>query len=417
MYDYLGIRRHPIRFLFAFTEALNGRPLTTTKLSEEIDPIGDRLRSYFIHASNLHQTPPPWPKNREVAQHLGEILFLIVCYLWFSIACLLWKPITKGPRGTPSEGGETLKQYLERIRIPQRFVTHYLVPLMSSVSTCSHAEMLAFPASDIVNYKNLSTGKQHYAVCGGVSQVQERLSEGLLEDVRLGARVAEVAAKGEKGVVLRWSSIKDKRKNVQEEIFDRVVLAVSPDVAGKIFKPLDGIADKIPTAQVESSVLMPDSKLGVDGYEVVEEDSVEGVANCMHHGSNDSQAQTITLKTEFAGKASWTKALHAMPSGVVVSTCALDPSSEDSEHTLQYAKFTRTLRTPESRAAVERIMGRGPEVGEKAAPSEDSWANGKDSIWLAGAWCWDGMVLLEGCVVSAMKIADDFGVEIPWRHG
>jgi hypothetical protein len=26
------------------------------------------------------------------------------------------------------------------------------------------------------------------------------------------------------------------------------------------------------------------------------------------------------------------------------------------------------------------------------------------------------MVLLEGCVVSATRVADAFGVDVPWRH-
>ena len=35
-------------------------------------------------------------------------------------------------------------------------------------------------------------------------------------------------------------------------------------------------------------------------------------------------------------------------------------------------------------------------------------------MYLAGGWCWDGMVLLEGCIVSAMRIARDLGVDVPW---
>jgi len=417
MYDYLGIPLHPIRFLFVFSEALTARRLDASQVTgkEEFDSTGDQIRSYFIHASNLHQTPPPRPKNRSLLEQVSEILFLIICYTWFSIACALWKPITQGPLGTKREGGETFEEYLERIRIPKRFGTQYLVPLMSSVSTCSHAEMLAFPASDVVNYKRLSHGRRHYAVCGGVSQVQTILSKGM-GDVRLGARVLEVSSqRDDNGVLVRWTSAKDDSQATKGEVFNRVVLAVSPDVAGKIFQPLEGIADKIPVARVESSVITPVSKLGADGYEVVGDESVEGVAGCMHHGSTAAKAQTITFKTEFAGKKSRTEALHSMPSGVAVSTCPLAPSDIDSEHTLQRAKFTRTLRTPASRAAVEKIMGRAP-ASKIDSANEKSWTSGKDNIWLAGAWCWDGMVLLEGCVVSAMQIADDFGVSIPWRY-
>lgn len=66
---------------------------------------------------------------------------------------------------------------------------------------------------------------------------------------------------------------------------------------------------------------------------------------------------------------------------------------------------------------VERIFSRNNnssaryDNGEK---KEFSWRNGDGNVWLVGAWCWDGMVLLEGCVVSAMRVADDLGVEVPW---
>jgi len=43
------------------------------------------------------------------------------------------------------------------------------------------------------------------------------------------------------------------------------------------------------------------------------------------------------------------------------------------------------------------------------------WLNGDGNVWLVGGWCWDGMVLLEGCVISAMRVADGMGVQVPWR--
>ena len=98
-----------------------------------------------------------------------------------------------------------------------------------------------------------------------------------------------------------------------------------------------------------------------------------------------------------------TEALHAMPSGVEVRTCALKVGA------LRTAGFTRTLRTLESIATVEQIM-RGGEEGR----GEGGWTNGSGNVWLAEAWCSDGMVLLEGCVVSAMRIADEFGVFASW---
>lgn len=405
MYRHLNIPLHPIRFLFVFSEALS---MAAKGVVPEGGASDSQQRSYFVHASNLHQMPPPWPGQRGVIPHLVEIMYLIMCQFWFSVACFVIPPMT-----TESGGGESVAEYVERIWLPRRYISHYLLPLMSSVSTCTHAEILQFPASDLVNYKKLSHGQQHYAVCGGVSQVQNKLSEGL-DDLRLGSRVSLVAPKEDhSGVVVKWQAKDAADKGVfDEQVFDRVVLAVSPDVAARIFEPLASVASKIPTTQVETSVL--GLKGGYSIFEGSEKDDVS--AGCMHHGQNGSPAQTITLRTRFADKGSRTEALHAMPSGVVVSTCPLD-SHGPPKNALQYAKFTRTLRTPQSRAVVEKMMGRmypEDEDGQGYLLDECQWINGHDNVWIAGAWCWDGMVLLEGCVVSAMQVARDFGVEIPW---
>ncbi|KAF4125359.1 hypothetical protein GMORB2_4199 [Geosmithia morbida] len=382
MYRHLNVPLHPIRFLFIFSEAI---PLAAKGIptSTDGDSEGGQQRSYFVHASNLHQLPPPWPSQRSVLLHIIEIMYLIICQLWFSVACFIIVPNTTGPGG-----GESFAEYLERIWMPRR---------------------------DIVNYKRLSHGHQHYAVCGGVSQIQAKLSNGL-DGTRLGSRVSRVApAPNLGGVLVRWKS--NGSTEEEQELFDRVVLAVSPDVASRIFAPLAAIAHKMPTVQVESSVL-PMTK--ENGYSVVHKSSEDGVsAGCMHHSKDGSRAQTIMLKTRFSNKGSQTEALHTMPSGVIVSTCPID-STGPPKNAIRYAKFTRTLRTPQSRAAVEKMMGRAypdDDTNEKLLDDDCDWTNGDDNVWIAGAWCWDGMVLLEGCVVSAMKVARDFGVEIPWALG
>ncbi|KAM0271948.1 hypothetical protein ACHAQH_008887 [Verticillium albo-atrum] len=399
MYAHLGVPLHPIRFLFVFARALAGSSSAAAVAPPDEQPVGAAPGTYFVHASNLHQTPPPWPAERSIPRHLLEILFLVISQVWFFLACFLVQP-----------KAESLDDYLKRIWLPRRYVTHYLLPLMSSVSTCSHDDMLAFPASDVVSYKRRSHGQQHYAVCGGVSQVQGRLVGGV-DDVRLSTRVLGVEPSAGRGVVI--SSQRKGSDEVEDETFDRVVLAVSPDVAGRLFKPLRAAVERIPVRQVESSILTHARQGSSAAHTVV--DGYQGVKGCMHHDDGErSPSQVITFRTSFSKMDTDSEALHAMPSGVVVSTCPLDPAAH-AKRVLHTARFTRTLRTTESRAVVEQIMGRSRMLGKKTAEGgTPSWVSGEDNVWLAGAWCWDGMVLLEGCVVSAMAIAEDLGVRIPW---
>ncbi|RFN48008.1 hypothetical protein FIE12Z_7731 [Fusarium flagelliforme] len=397
MYEHLRIPLHPIKFLFVFAKA-------TPTADGTVSHKGSDNESYFIHASNLHQTPPPWPGNRGLIAHLTEILYLIVCQFWFTIACFLVAPLDTSSTGY----SESLAEYFDRIRLPRRYISHYLLPLLSGVATCTHEEMLQFPASDVVNYKKLSHGQQHYAVCGGVSQVQSRLTREL-QDVKLNSRVIEAVPQVDGTVMVRWQSTLDPSGRILEQVFDRVVLSVSPDVAGRIYKPLRSTLEQLPTRQVESSVLKPEAS----GISVVKPDNVRQSFACMHHTRDPSAAQTMTLRTAFPDMGSpRTEALHAMPSGVVVSTCPLHEAAQPDA--IKKAKFTRTLRSVEGKALVQELM-RGTLVDKKADDRKAGWVNGQDNIWISGAWCWDGLVLLEGCIVSAMRVALDFGVAIPWE--
>ncbi|KAG7067430.1 hypothetical protein JMJ76_0008866 [Colletotrichum scovillei] len=403
MYDHLGIPYHPIRFLFSFAKSLPERrpdTIASGKNQATLEGAGGVPGEYFVHASNLHQAPP-WPGSRGIMAHLVEILYLIICQFWFTVACFMVHPMTEG-----SDGGETFGEYLERIWLPRRYATHYLLPLISSVATCTHAELLAFPASDVVEYKKRSHGQQHYTVCGGVHQVEGRLAKEMKE-VRLGACVAEVASTADGRVRIRWQSTRNAAGQIMDDVFDRVILAVSPDVAGKIFQPLRKILEPVPTIRVESSVLRPLDAEPSQSFTLMEDEGRHPKA-CSHHRGNAMPPQVICLRTDFSAKeAARTEALHTMPRGTVVSTCPLDVQA-DAKRVLRTARFTRTLRTRQSRAVVRKIMGEDRNLDKKndQTAGMGDWTNGQDNVWLTGAWCWDGMVLLEGTNANNLRITD-----------
>lgn len=401
MYRHLGIPMHPVRFLYVFTKAL--RPnLDTPAPQPESPPSSSPSEAaaavpggYFIHASNHHQLRPPRPSSYGLFRYLLEVIFLIVCHSWFTACCFVVRPVET----------ENFSSFLDRIWVPRRYITHYVLPILSSVSTCTHTQLLTFPAADLVSYITKSYNQPHYTVCGRVRQVQKRLAQGI-EDVRTQCRVMGVALDPDSSKPVVWWRGVDSE--VHNEVFDRVVLTVSPDIAARIFPRLQAVLARIPTTLVESSVIAPVDPAG--RYSVVSDDDGEEESGCIHHqagvDAESAPAQVITVRTQFSGKTTRTEAVHALPSGVMVQTCPLDGAGE-LKRTLKTAEFTRTLRTPRSRAIVEALLGRGNfDVG---------WVNGQDNVWLAGSWCWDGMVLLEGCVVSAMRISEDFGVAVPWE--
>ncbi|KAK6224541.1 transposase [Colletotrichum tabaci] len=167
----------------------------------------------------------------------------------------------------------------------------------------------------------------------------------------------------------------------------------------------------------ESSVLRPANSTPSQQPLTLVEDEGKHPKACSHHRGSAIPPQVICLRTDFTAEEVRTEALHKMPGGTVVSTCSLDPQA-DAKRVLRMARFTRTLRTTESRAAIRRIMGEIKSSDKKtdSVLGVENWVNGQDNVWLTGAWCWDGMVLLEGCLVSAMRIANDFDVKVPWTQ-
>lgn len=360
LYDYLGVQYHSQQFVFSFSR------LWSTSSAP-----------YMAHASNFHALPPI-PRNAEFFPWLLEALYAIFFNIWFTFCVYYVSPFEH----SSIQPAERFGDYLQRIFLPQYYVSHYLLPLMSSVCTCSHQELLDFPASDILQYKRRTHGQPHYVVDSGVRTVQDRLSRGLA--ISFGISLNRVLPQSN-GVELYYTNAAGA---TSLESFDLVVLAISPDVVATVFEPLKEKMNRIPTTVVDT-VAHKDSKT-------------------LPRLSGDERAgnrQSIHFRSSKDG----TEAIHEQSlSSLIVTTNPLTPIEPSS--VLKSATFTRVLRSPESRRIVNEIFDDTSSQEKSARP----WRNGDDGIYLAGGWCWDGMVLLEGCVVSAMRVASDLDVAIPW---
>ena len=374
MYDYLGVKYHSQPFLFSFSRL-------DSNSSSGSSP-------YMVHASNFHQIPPV-PRNRDLFQWIAEVIYVLIFYLWFALCCFFVSP----SEPSASSPGETLDQYLRRIRLPEYYVASYLLPLISSVCTCSHQQLLEFPASDVLEYKKRTHRQNHYVVTDGVYTVQEKLLKGV--DVRLGVHLTSVSPTSN-GV-----EVKARNSNGEEttEFFDLAVLAVSPDVVASIFEPLQSTLKHIPTTTV-STVAHTDYA------------TIPTMLRASNKGSG-SVSNSSSQSIHFLSNTSITESIHEQPNSMLVTTNPL--SSIDPSKTIQSASFTRVLRTPQSRLLINGLFREDGKQETANGPLSNKWRNGDNGVYLAGGWCWDGMVLLEGCIVSAMRVAFDLGVEIPWE--
>jgi hypothetical protein len=281
---------------------------------------------------------------------------------------------------------------------------------MAVVATCSLTDVASFPASDIITYKRMTNYQSHYHVEGGIQTVQKALSKGL--HVKTDAMVTSITPKlcgGCQKIDVTWKSSSSSVAAELAEEFDVVVLAVSPDVAHHIYKPLARQLSRIPMRKVEATVYRSETNKsclvsdGIAAQFVIVSDGQQ--VDSIH----DRCAPGYSIRNRVIG----------LPSPV-------PKSPADGIHR---TNFTRVIRTPESRNIVNKIFKPRPGSSSIAVRSTDLdtrppvrdqqqeaflW-NGDDSIFLVGGWCWDGMVLLEGCIVSAMRVARCLGVDIPWE--
>jgi hypothetical protein len=318
-----------------------------------------------------------------------EIIFVAVCYSWWTFCCF-WIP----PKRMADSGvSESVEQYMQRIMLPRYFVNFYFLPLLSGVATCTHKDLLQFPASDLTEYKRQSTGGKHYTATA-LGEVEKTLGSGI--ESRFSATVTKVEELHNERLKLAYETSDGAS---HEDYFDHIVLAVAPDVAGRIFQPLRKAMAQIPTTMVQNLVQGNGFKLAASGIKPTELKLKE-----------EKAAQTVHLRTSLSmGR---TESIQVHHSGATITTCPLSDISS-AQNVLTSVQFLRALRTPHSRRVVNDIFG-GNTINPLRDVKQPSWRNGDDSVWLVGGWCWDGMILLEGCVVSAVRVATALGVEIPW---
>lgn len=375
LYDYLGVPYQSQDFIFTFTQ------LDSRRISDCND-VSSAAPS-MTHASNFHRIPPI-PRTADIFFWLLEALYALFFNLWFTLCVYYVAPYEE----TSSSQSETFRDYIKRTYLPRYYVDNYLLPLMASVSTCSHEELLDFPASDILEYKRRTHRQPHYVVKNGVRAAQDRLAQDL--NVLLKACVQNVVP-GSNGIALHYIDAAGEHK---VENFDLVVLAVSPDVVSAVFEPLRETLRRIPTTTVQT----------------VAHNDMSTLPRVSAEFRNKNLGATDQM-IHFRSSKGTTEAIHEQEGrSLIVTTNPITPIKPS--RIMRSAKFTRVLRSPESRRIVNEIFADRATSGCKKPTVQ--WHNGDDGVFIAGGWCWDGMVLLEGCVVSAMRVASSLDVEIPW---
>ncbi|KAL2365664.1 hypothetical protein RJZ56_001424 [Blastomyces dermatitidis] len=425
MYKHLGVKSIPMQFLFPLSRAPISRK--SSSLSNEGIENDDACewedddtkiippKPYFIHSSNSHRIPPVRPEHLGLWDWTMEFAYLFLCFTWYTLCCFFIPPYRSrnqyqsvSPTGaTKLEDAslcETLGEYLRRIRLPTYFTQNYIIPQFSAVTTCSHEALLKFPAKDLIDYSTQTFNVPYYVVHGGVNVVQKKLAEGL--SIQLNSRVISVESLSGSSSKVRVSYRIGREGTLHQQDFDHAIMAVTPDVVGAIFQPLRSTMTQVPTTPVESIVHNDTSSLRTLSQTCLFGNKER---NATGHVPSSPETQVIHVRSSPAGL---TEAVHECAASLLVTTAPVTPINPSK--IIHQTRFTRVLRTPQSREVVNRIFG-GDSGASRVSEKGHQWRNGDGNVWLVGGWCWDGMVLLEGCVVSATRVADALGVHVPWK--
>jgi predicted NAD/FAD-binding protein len=220
----------PRQFLFVFTRDGQKRP-------------------YFIHASNRHRVPPlpmPNPGLIDRVKYYALMLVVAACYAIFTMG-VYWYPPKVSKRGKVSET-ETIEQYCNRLHLPDFFLNDYLVPLFSSVATCSHEDFRNFPAVYITDYKKYTAGNDHNSVTTMQAVQSKLVSNGL--PIKLRHPVTKLESLSDGSVRLTYIDL-DNNSTEHTEVFSKVVTATSSHALASLYEPARPMASQLPICEAE----------------------------------------------------------------------------------------------------------------------------------------------------------------------
>lgn len=174
------------------------------------------------------------------------MLIVATCYAIFTMG-VYWFPPKVSKRGKVSET-ETIEQYCNRIHLPDFFLNDYLVPLFSSVATCSHEDFRNFPAVYITDYKRYTAGNDHNSVTTMQAVQSKLVSNGL--PIKLRHPVTALESLSDGSVRLTYIDL-DDNSTEHTEVFSKIITATSSHALASLYEPARPMASQLPICEAE----------------------------------------------------------------------------------------------------------------------------------------------------------------------
>jgi len=278
---------------------------------------------------------------------------------------------------------QTLGQYLDLHRFPTKMRNHYLLPMAAAIWSCPTQTMLDFPAESFLQFfenhglLNINDRPQWQTVCDGSQRYIDAILAQESFDVRTDTPIARVLPDGQ-GVHLLDN-------HGQWHPFDQVIIAAHGDQALRMIDP---------SHQSDFAALSAfeyQKNLAYLHYDTALMPKRKTTWAAWNYLRQESQKEDRVAVTYWMNKL---QSLHS-PEPILVT---LNPT-----------------QTPAPEKTLEMIEYEHPVFTQNAMQAQTQLASiqGQKGLWFAGAWT--GYGFHEDGLKSAVAIARQFDIALPWE--
>ncbi|WP_250657120.1 FAD-dependent oxidoreductase [Alkalimarinus coralli] len=275
--------------------------------------------------------------------------------------------------------GLTIEHYLRANQYSSVFIEEVIFPSFAAICTCSYAAVKQYPAEIIIDF--LASGMLFNGIWRAKRGAEDAIHK-MLENCHTLHCNAEVES-----ISKHNGKVKISERNGNEHEFDHVVIAVQANQAVKMISADESAAGKLL------------KKIPYERSEVV----VHGDTDLIPRAERDRAPVNFLLES------------HQDKPMASIWLNKIYPSLENRSPLFQ---TWNPLREPEEGTVLGRSHFERPTVNLESLAAIKSLnqlqKQNNRQVWYCGSYAMPGIPLLESAVQSAMGIAQQLDVEIPW---
>lgn len=268
--------------------------------------------------------------------------------------------------------------YLEQIKAGKDFVETVLLPLLSVTCTCDYQTVKRYPADIMLEYLTCGVHKLGItSAAKGVDDIVPRLIQNV--ELRTNAKVQKVFKSD--------NQLRVRTEDGDEQSYHHVIIATQAQHAASMLSDFNRRIEGLSKVPVEKSIMSvhTDSDLLPD--------SSVALSPVTYHVPKSSERAEVSVDL--------TKAIARLSGQKSVFQTWNPMRNIAANRELARVQFTRPAVTLESRVAVAGLRNQNQMPGNQ--------------LWLCGSYMTEKVPLLEAAVDSAIAVAEQLGVNIPWQ--